>query len=819
MRRLLAAFLILFGVAALSGQTQPPPRDLPRSSSVMPKAGTGRIAGRVISEETHDPLRNARVVLSPASGDVPVALTDGEGRFAFGSLPAGTYTVSAAKSGYAGSSALARSGIRRPVIVAVSDGGAVTGVTVSLARGAAVGGRLVDDLGEPIANGSIFIEQLVEAGGVRSTRERRTVVTNDAGEYRAGSLPEGEYVVSQLSPPTMQVVRVANSVVVTQLPSIPRPGGMPANPADFGLPRLFFPGVAMLSEADVISLKSGEERLNVDLVGPRPQVPGGDALDLIQGGRVQIARDPAAKATSVIRGRILGPSGPLVGAEVRLTSDAIRPIPPVYSDPLGQYEFTDLPAGAYTLSARKSRYLPRTFGQDDTADRGGRLVLATDERRDSADITLPRTSAVAGQLTDEYGDPIEGVSIRLQRIRFVSGRRRLVEVPGASNSRTDDQGRYRIFGLQPGSYIVAAYAGQLVLGQPDAADIPGYATTYFPGTANPSELGLIPVPASQDLDGVNFSLSRTPTAAVSGVARNSAGEPITGGLLLSSSRRSAAVATTPVGARIQPDGSFEFPNVAPGQYVVQAYKGRVRSSMEGEFAALGVTVNGTNVKDLLVQTSPGSTIAGRITFDGAWAPAARNFELSAVPADADLAPLDGNFARADIHNDWTFEMAGISGPRRLRLLRAPRGWGLKQIVIDGVDVTDTPLPFGSKSQSLSDVEVVLTERITEIAGTVFDDRGRSVADARVVAFAADRDLWYDRSRFAKIAASDANGVFSIRDLPPGPYFVAAVDRRRASEDNGEWLDPDLLDSLTPGAARITLSEGQSISANPTLRAR
>jgi hypothetical protein len=274
-----------------------------------------------------------------------------------------------------------------------------------------------------------------------------------------------------------------------------------------------------------------------------------------------------------------------------------------------------------------------------------------------------------------------------------------------------------------------------------------------------------------------------------------------------------------VGARIQPDGSFEFPNVAPGQYVIQAYKGRVRSSMEGEFAALSVAVNGTDVKDLLVQTSPGSTIGGRITFDGARAPAARNFDLSAVPSDADLAPLDGNFARADIRNDWTFELSGISGPRRLRLLRAPRGWGLKQVLANGVDVTDTPLPFGSKSQSLSDVEVVLTDRITEIAGTVTDDRGRSAADARVVAFAVDRDLWYDRSRFAKIAPSDANGAFSVRDLPPGVYFVAAVDRRRASEENGEWLDPDLLDSLTLGAVRITLSEGQSISANPRLRTR
>jgi hypothetical protein len=54
----------------------------------------------------------------------------------------------------------------------------------------------------------------------------------------------------------------------------------------------------------------------------------------------------------------------------------------------------------------------------------------------------------------------------------------------------------------------------------------------------------------------------------------------------------------------------------------------------------------------------------------------------------------------------------------------------------------------------------------------------------------------------------------VRDLPPGDYFVAAVDRRRASEDNGEWMNPELLDSLTPGASRITLAEGQKISVSP-----
>jgi hypothetical protein len=310
--------------------------------------------------------------------------------------------------------------------------------------------------------------------------------------------------------------------------------------------------------------------------------------------------------------------------------------------------------------------------------------------------------------------------------------------------------------------VVAAYVGQLILGQPGVADIPGYATTYFPGTSNPPELRLVEAPASQDAESVNFALSRTATAAVSGVARTSTGEPITGGLVLASSRRSGPVATALVGARIHPDGTFEFPNVPPGQYVIQAYRGRSKPWLEGEFAAVSVTVNGADVRGIEVQTSPGSTISGRVTFDG---------------------------------------------------------WGLKRVLINGVDVTDATLPFGSKNQSLADVEVMLTDAVTEIRGTASDDRGRAVADAQVVVFAGDRDLWYERSRFVKMATSGADGAFLVRDLPPGNYFVAAVDRRRASEDNGEWLNPELLDALAPGAASITLAEGQRLSVSPRLAAR
>jgi protocatechuate 3,4-dioxygenase beta subunit len=772
----------------------------------------------VTAAESGDPLRNARVVLSPAAGDAPLVLTDAEGRFTFNLLPPGTYSVSASKSGYANSASSARNGTTPSTVVQLGAGATMAGVTVPLARGAVISGRILDESGDPLSNANVIVEALADAGN-RAPGERWTAQTNDIGEYRVGSLPSGGYVVSMVVPPQIQLVRGDGNAAVTNFTfSVNGADGTIAARANGGPRRLYFPNSVALSDAEVIALKTGEERAGVDLTGPGLSLSTPDFV------RAQdpspIARDANAKTTAAIHGRILGSTGGAIsGAEVRISGDAIRPLPPVNTDALGQYEFVNLPPGTYGVSARKRGYITRQLGQARTSDPGERIALAVDERRDRADITLPRTSAITGQVTDEYGDPLEGVSVRVHQIRYVSGRRRLVDVPGSGSSRTDDAGRYRVAGLQPGSFVVAAYVGQLMLGQSGMADIPGYATTYFPGTPNPPELSLVPVPPSQDVESVNFALSRTATATVSGMARTSTGEPVTGGLVLASSRRSGTVATTQVGARIQPDGRFEFPNVPPGQYVIQAYRGRRKASLEGEFAAVPITVNGANVSGIELQMSPGSSISGRVTFDSASVPASRNIDITPLPTDVDLAPLDGNFARADIHNDWTFEMGGVSGQRRLELLRAPRGWGLKRVLVNGIDVTDAPLPFGANNQSLADVEVVLTDRLTEISGTAHDDRGRAVPDARVVVFSGDRDQWYDRSRFVKSAATDAAGAFTVRDLPPGAYFVSAVDRQRAGEGNGEWLNPELLESLTSGATSITLAEGQKTAVNPKLVVR
>ncbi len=71
--------------------------------------GTGTVAGRVFDADSGDPIAAATVVLE-ADGDAAageprqeVGTTDAEGAFRFDSLPAGSYRLSFAKSGYSGS--------------------------------------------------------------------------------------------------------------------------------------------------------------------------------------------------------------------------------------------------------------------------------------------------------------------------------------------------------------------------------------------------------------------------------------------------------------------------------------------------------------------------------------------------------------------------------------------------------------------------------------------------------------------------------------------------------------------------------------------
>jgi hypothetical protein len=486
----------------------------------------------------------------------------------------------------------------------------------------------------------------------------------------------------------------------------------------------------------------------------------------------------------------------------------------------GRFEFREVAAGTFHITANKAGYARVESGRPITPaalnllDSGLAFDLAAGETRERVDLTLARWGALTGRLSDEQGDPVQGASVQVLQVRYEAGRRRLAPARAATRV-TDDLGRYRIHNLAPGQYIVSAAVGQVM-----TEDLPGYAPSFYPGTSNPAQAQFVTVGLSQDTPGIDFALSRARTARIAGTAFNPAGQPaMPGTLTLIPSQRSSSVMNMAVGARLSPDGTFEFPNVPPGQYVIQAYRGRSNPHTEGEFGALPVSVNGTDVTGLRLQTSAGSAITGRITFDAfdrtkSATPSA--IDLAPIPVDVDLAP--NSLAQAEIHPDWTFEMAGLNGPRRLELLRAPAGWALKEIRVNGIDVTDRPLLLGGREQSLTRVEVVLTDRINELIGTVADDQARPASGTNLIVFSTDRGRWYPSSRFLRKTTAGPDGAYTVAGLPAGAYYAAAVDKLPPDGEDA-WQEASFLDSLTRRASTATLGGGQKTSLALRLSAR
>jgi len=183
-----------------------------------------------------------------------------------------------------------------------------------------------------------------------------------------------------------------------------------------------------------------------------------------------------------------------------------------------------------------------------------------------------------------------------------------------------------------------------------------------------------------------------------------------------------------------------------------------------------------------------------------------------------LSPLvGGGPARANVDGSLRFHLAGLTGPRRLLVSQVPRGWQLQAIVLNGLDVTDTALPLGRPSQSLTDVEVVLSRRVTAINGQV-TARGRPAA-AAVLLFPADRAAWYPQSRFFLRTMTGTDGRFRTEGMPPGEYLAIAVEATATIRGGDQWQDPDYLETLVAQARRMTLPEGGNVSLTLTVAGR
>jgi len=520
-----------------------------------------------------------------------------------------------------------------------------------------------------------------------------------------------------------------------------------------------------------------------------PRAPGMPARD--------ISSQPTG--TAILRGRVIraDTGQPLRRVQVRAMAPELREGRTVMTDEEGRYELKELPAGRVTLMASKGGFVTLQYGQRRPFQPGQPIEVSDGQVIEKLDFALPRGGVITGQVLDEFGDPVTGAFVQAVRYQFLNGQRRLV--PMAGGVQTDDRGDFRMFGVAPGDYFVNA---TLRLGFTPAVsdDRFGYAPTYYPGTPVSSEAQRITVGIGQEVAGIVIQLVPARTMTIAGIARGADGRPLANApIMVMQKAEDGGLAFGGIsgGSSTRADGTFAVGNIAPGSYTLQA-----RSiANPAENAVTDVIVSGGDVTGVVLTVTRGATARGRIRFDGGTRPSdLRPGDVRIFPASPDPGPLFGAGA-GGVSDDWTFEMTGLSGRRLLRF-NTPPAWAVKSVTVDGTDITDATIDF--KGDDVDGIDVVLTQRISEVSGSVTNSSGAKITDATVVVFADDREKWTPMTRFIRSSRPDQDGRFKVRGLPPGRYVAVALDYI----EPGEETNPETLEQLRSRGTSITVREGE-----------
>jgi protocatechuate 3,4-dioxygenase beta subunit len=532
------------------------------------------------------------------------------------------------------------------------------------------------------------------------------------------------------------------------------------------------------------------------------------AVSIAAAQPAQTAAPPAPRGTSTLRGHVFGADNgrPLRKAQVRISADDINNNRATMTDENGAYEFRELRAGRYTISASKPNYLYVAYSQQ----RDGRLAepieVLDHQTVERVDLTLARAGVVTGRILDEFGEPASEIEVALERYEYNQGQRRLYQV--TRSATTNDIGEFRLYGIQSGQYYLSATwrNPNAMVFRETAGGRTAYAPLYFPGTVNAEEAQRIAVTAGQELDGLVMMLQPIRAWRVTGMASGSDGKPLTPAMIVVARSTVGFNSVTGFSVPVRFDGTFTINALAPGPYTLRAQRfGNAPGDMS-EIATASISIGSEDIADLHLVAAKPSTLAGRILVDPA---AAASLPIALTVAALPVNPVSMAipFPPGRVGDDSTFEVKSNPGPTRITVgggfSPPPPGWIVRSVRLHGIDVTDAI--DVKANENIGGIDVELTNKLTTISGAVKDTRGETARGYTVIVFAQDKEKWKGNSRYRGTGHPDKDGKFTISGLPQGEYYIVAVDR----VEPGQWEDPDFLESMRDKATPFSLRDAET----------
>jgi Carboxypeptidase regulatory-like domain len=468
---------------------------------------------------------------------------------------------------------------------------------------------------------------------------------------------------------------------------------------------------------------------------------------------------------AVIRGTVVEHQ---TGRPLSRVSVLLEPVPgsggtrkTTHTDRFGFFEFAGEPAGYYMLQASRAPFLTALYGQKRWNSAGMPLLL-TEIDIPFVTLQMLRFGAISGTVVDEneIGMPEFEVAAYLN-----------TRPPQfAAKATSDEQGRYRIYGLLPGNYIVRTASKQV--------EDEGYKPTYGRETELFDQARAVDVEIEQQVNLAN--VRPLPGKLFSLTAEVIAMDPGMPATLTFASEMGRQIIHGQ-----GPEVSRVFPGLAPGDYEVFGEAPSDAPPIQGDFQRLSLG------RDSSVSLPIKKVSMVAFAFDGAPQQAARDGTLKLLARRKDLA--------------GTYDNRTITGTSAAL---APGRWELALSPLDGYYASDFSGPgnYGFRRNQRGDGwnEVTITTRpgavrftvsknVSSVHGIV-KDNGEPVIGAPV--FLEPMDLEpAKRLTFAYVALTDTHGVYRFASMPPGRYRLLSTF---------EYQMPDAKIMVNAGAKELQL---------------
>ena len=394
----------------------------------------------------------------------------------------------------------------------------------------------------------------------------------------------------------------------------------------------------------------------------------------------------------------------LMSAEFRANNN--RPVARAATDSEGRFRMASVPPGRYRLITLTPAYTSPDL-RGSFFENGKLINVGAGETVEGADFVLTRGGVITGRVTTSDGKPAIG-----ERINVVYADRRAERGPNASavspfEWETDDRGVYRVYGLQPGRYLVSVgqdtEGGTVVVGMASAR----YARTFHPAATDAASARAVEVSSGGEAAGVDITLAEAPKSFQASVRIvDDAGKPVAGVGVAHSSLRPEQKSIGGWGwdgGRSNQSGEFVIKNLFPGRYAAFVVTfGQTETYSE----PVQFEVTDGDVSNLTIRLRRGGAISGTAVVEGTSDRAVIQrlssltiyANMTSAKPDQIAPPIIGD---NKIGPDGSFRVSGIA-PGKVRLIVSSfpvvKGFSLLRVERNGVEVPRDGIEVGPGEQ-------------------------------------------------------------------------------------------------------------------------